>query len=256
MVFEAAVTPRVRADAIDADRVPGHGQVGDEHTLADEHAVLLHEMRNRARAVRAALGAGHWPAREIDALVDYLRYELLDQAATEERLLFPMTPGGFSDPRIHGLVQEHVQLREVADQLAGDAALDPEHADPAALAVHLDVLEEFSDRHMRREEAVLSTTTDTGVEPLRRPFRCHGWFPLTEGTLLDLDVLPQEFSHRAALERFSRLRPGEHLQVRSRARLDSLWRVLTGRLPGEFGWVYLEEGPDQWQADVTRRAPE
>ena len=103
---------------------------------------------------------------------------------------------------------------------------------------------------------VLLVISEAGVESLRKPFRCHLWFPVTEGPVLDLDALPQEFAHRAALERFSRLRPGEHLLLRSRRELDGVWTLVSSSWPGEFGWVYLEEGPARWRADVTRRAPE
>jgi uncharacterized protein (DUF2249 family)/hemerythrin-like domain-containing protein len=226
------------------------------HSLADEHAVLLHEVQLRERAVRTALGTGRWPADEIDGLVAYLRYEVLDQAANEERLLFPRTPESFTDDRVHELVEDHVHLRDVTDQLAAVGTADGKNDDPAALVELLDDLEEFLDRHMHTEQAVLATTTTDGVEQLGHPFRCHLWFPLTEGSELDLDVLPREFAHRAALERFSRLRPGEHLLVRSGCELDSLWNTLASGRPGEFGWTCLEEGPQRWCAEVTRRIPE
>jgi uncharacterized protein (DUF2249 family)/hemerythrin-like domain-containing protein len=225
------------------------------HPLADEHAVLLQEVRHRERAVRAALGAGGWPDHEIEALVGYLRYEVLDQAANEERLLFPLTSEGLSGDRIHELVDDHVQLRDLTDRLVAARTADADR-DPGALVDLLDDVEELLDRHMRAEQALLAPTTTDGVEAYRRPFRCHLWFPLTEGSELDLDVLPPEFAHRAALERFSRLRPGERLRVRSGRELQSLWDVLAWGRPGEFGWAYLQEGPDQWRVEVTRRVPE
>ena len=226
------------------------------HPLADEHAVLLQEVRHRERAVRTALGAGGWPDREIEALVAYLRYEVLDQAANEERLLFPLTSEGLAGNRMHGLVEEHVQLRDLTDHLLAAGAADEARRDPEALVDLLDDVEELLDRHTRAEQALLAPTTTDGVESYRRPFRCHLWFPLTEGSELDLDVLPPEFAHRAALERFSRLRPGERLHVRSGRELESLWNVLASGRPGEFGWAYLQEGPDQWRVEVTRRVPE
>jgi uncharacterized protein (DUF2249 family) len=224
------------------------------HPLADEHAVLLQEVRRRERAVRAALGAGGWPDREIEALVAYLRYEVLDQAANEERLLFPLTSEGIAGKGMHALVEDHVQLRDLTDGLV--AAGTAERRDPRALVGLLDDVEALLDRHMRAEQTLLSPTTTAGVESYRRPFRCHLWFPLTEGSELDLDVLPPEFAHRAALERFSRLRPGERLRVRSGRELESLWNVLACGRPGEFGWAYLQEGPDQWRVEVTRRDPD
>jgi uncharacterized protein (DUF2249 family)/hemerythrin-like domain-containing protein len=226
------------------------------HPLADEHAVLLQEVRHRERAVRVALGAGRWPDREVDALVAYLRYEVLDQAANEERLLFPLTSEGIAGKRMHALVEEHVQLRELTDGLVDAGTADAARRDPRALVDLLDDVEALLDRHMRAEQTLLSPTTTAGVESYRQPFRCHLWFPLTEGSELDLDVLPPEFAHRAALERFSRLRPGERLRVRSGRELESLWNVLACGRPGEFGWAYLQEGPDQWRVEVTRRVPE
>src|SRR4051794_24154823 len=241
--------PTSRAAAV---AVP-HGGVGERHGLADEHAVLLDEVRYRNHAVLSALGEGRWPDREVEALVDYLRYEVLDQAVTEERLLFPLTGESLADAPLHRLVSDHVRLRDLTDVLAEARHTRPE---PALLVEILDTVVAFLDRHMREEEAALASATAAGVESLRQPFRCHLWFPMTEGCVLDLDVLPHEFAHRAVVERFLRLRPGEQIVVRSRHELGGLWSALTGRLPGEIGWVYLEEGPELWQAEVTRRAPE
>lgn len=223
------------------------------HPLADEHAVLLQEVTLRERAARRALGRGRWPRREIDALVAYLRYEVLDQATAEESLLFPHAAEGSADPRVRDLVRDHVRLREVTDELARFAVSDGREL--GELVELLDVLEEFLDHHMRMEQAVLSPVTPEGTEVRRHPFRCHLWFPLTEGPDIDLDALPRAFAHRAALERFTRLRPGERVLVRSGCELESLWTALTVGHPGEFGWAYLEEGPEHWRAEVTRRPP-
>ena len=227
-----------------------------EHPLADEHAVLLHEVRTRGRTIRTALGEGRWPDHEVARLVDYLRYEVLDQAVTAERLLFPLVGKGRADSGMHQLLDDHVHLRDLADELANAAPANGVRSEARDLVQLLDALDEFLDRHMRTEESLLSGTTSAGVESLRRPFRCHLWFPLTEGPEVDLDVLPREFAHRAALERFSRLRPGEKLILRSSRELDGLWNLLSCGRPGEYGWVYLEEGPERWRAELTRRTPE
>jgi len=226
-----------------------------QHTLAEEHSVLLHEVRSRGRAIRTALRSGRSPDRDIAGLVDYLRYEVLDQAVTAERLLFPLVGEGLADGRIQALVRDHVRLRDLTDQLS-DAAATRDREDPGALVELLDSLDEFLDRHMRTEQRVLSVTTSDGVESLRQPFRCHLWFPLTEGPEVDLDVLPRAFGHRAALERFSRLRPGERLIVGSSHDLHGLWNMLARGVPSEYGWAYLDEGPERWRAEVTRRTPE
>jgi uncharacterized protein (DUF2249 family)/hemerythrin-like domain-containing protein len=240
---------------LDQHSSPDEHWVG-EHPLADEHAVLLHEVSTRGRAVRSALSEGRWPDHEVAALVDYLRYEVLDQAVTTERLLFPLVGEGLADSGIRQLVDDHVHLRDLADQLANAATANGDQAERGDLAELLGALDGFLVRHMRAEEALLSATTSAGVESLRQPFRCHLWFPLTEGPEVDLDVLPREFARRAALERFSRLRQGERLLVKSSCELDGLWNALSCGRPGDYGWAYLEEGPNRWRAEVTRRAPE
>jgi uncharacterized protein (DUF2249 family) len=240
---------------LDEHSSPNEHWVG-VHPLADEHAVLLHEVRTRGRAVRAALSEGRRPDHEVAGLVDYLRYEVLDQAVTTERLLLPLARKSLAGGDVHRLVDDHVHLRDLADQLANVATANGDDPGPGDLTELLGDLDAFLVRHMRAEEALLSPTTTAGVESLRQPFRCHLWFPLTEGPEVDLDDLPQEFARRAALERLSRLRQGERLLVKSSFELDGLWNALSSGRPGEYGWAYLEEGPERWRAEVTRRAPE
>jgi hemerythrin-like domain-containing protein/uncharacterized protein (DUF2249 family) len=238
---------------VEARRPIGHDV--DAHVLADEHAVLLQEVRLRERLVRAALGAGRWPSTEVDGLVTYLRFEVLDQAVAEERLLFSATEQGRADPRIARLVSEHVALRDLTGRLAasGDGS---ETGDLRQLVELLDDLEELLVRHMRAEEVVLSSATTDGVESRRRPFRCHTWFPVTEGPQVDLDALPRDYADGAALERFSRMRPGERLLLSAGWDLDGLAGLVARAWPREFGWACLEAGPDRWRAEVTRRVAE
>jgi uncharacterized protein (DUF2249 family) len=225
----------------------------DDHVLADEHAVLLQEVRQRERLVRGALGAGRWPAAEIDRLVSYLRFEVLDQTVEEERLLFRSTDGGLADPGISRLVAEHVALRDLTDRLAAMSGAGSDPGDLRQLVDLLDDLEELLVLHMRAEEAVLSAATTDGVESRLRPFRCHTWFPVTEGPEIDLDALPRGYADRAALERFSRMRPGEQLLLRASWDLDGLAGLVARAWPREFGWACLEAGPDRWAAEVVRR---
>jgi uncharacterized protein (DUF2249 family) len=242
------------APAQAGDRAPQRPHDGsDTRSLAEEHAILLAEVRSRHRAVLAGLAAGRWPHAELVALVTYLRYEVLDQAVTEERLLFPIARQGTTDSHVHDLTVEHLRIRDLTDRLADLAAAEEPLGEPTILVDLLDHLDEFLEAHMQEEESVLSA--GTGVESLRRPFRCHLWFPITEGPELDLDSLPRRFAPRAAMERLSRLRPGECVHVRSSEDLQSLWALLSRAQPGEFGWIYLDEGPQEWRATITRRSP-
>jgi uncharacterized protein (DUF2249 family)/hemerythrin-like domain-containing protein len=227
----------------------GRGQ----RSLVEEHAVLLDEVRRRHGAVLVALNAGRWPRAELAALVAYLRYEVLDQAATEERLLFPAARPGSTDDRVHGLAVEHGRIRDVTDRLADLAGVDDALGAREPLVDLLDGLDGLLETHMRTEQSVL--TAAPGVESLRWPFRCHLWFPITEGPEFDLDDLPRASAHSAALDRLSRLRPGESVLVCCQDDLQSLWVALSRAHPGEFGWVCLDEGPAVWRARITRRAP-
>lgn len=223
------------------------------HRLADEHAVLQQEVEKREERVLDALAAGRWPAQEVRGLLDYLRYELLDQAVNEERLLYPLAPDGFADPRIHQLVEDHVALRDLADRLATLAAAGT--GDPGQLTGTIGELKERLGRHLDNEQQVLQPVADTGVEAVRQPFRSHEWFRLTEGPVIDMDQLPRAFAHNAVLDRLARMRPGEHLEIASGQRMKTVQDLLARRgMTGGYGWVYLEEGPQRWRAEVSRRS--
>ena len=111
-------------------------------TLVDEHRVLWHEIEVRRGEVLLALGDGDWPVSQIGRLVDYLRFELLDQAVNEERLLFPLTPGKWRDPRVAQLLEDHVVLRDATNALADLATLAADARDPARVVAVLDDLHE------------------------------------------------------------------------------------------------------------------
>lgn len=227
---------------------------GSRRTLADEHADLLREVADREERVLGALAAGRWPVAELDDLVGYLRYELIDQAAQEERLLYPLTSGGLHDERVHHLVAEHIRLRDAVDVLATAVGATGQGREPAQLTATLTDLREVLDRHLRTEEDVLSATTESGIENLRRPFRSHDWFTLTEGPTIDLDALPKESAATAVIDRALRMRVGEQVDLHSLERLDPVERLMSrrGMFP-EYGWVTLEDGPRQWRATITRR---
>jgi hemerythrin HHE cation binding domain-containing protein len=223
-------------------------------TLVDEHRVLWHEIEVRRGEVLLALGDGEWPAAQLVRLVDYLRSELLDQAVNEERLLFPLTSGTQTDPGVGQLLEDHIDLRDATNALAGMATLPPDARDPAHVVSQLDDLCEVLDRHLAAEEKFLSGGSDWGVTARRRPFRPHQWYPLTEGPVVDADALPREAATDLVLERLSRLRSGEQVKIRSSARLHSLEGAFNRRgMTADYGWVVDEERPGRCRVSITRR---
>jgi uncharacterized protein (DUF2249 family) len=220
--------------------------------LSWEHAELLREVHARARGVRDALPAQQWPVA-LGRLVGYLRYEVLDQAVHEERLLYPLsTEGRRSDPRLVQLAQDHVRVRDLTDALAHRAETGDQRDIRELLAALTGTLEQ----HLADEEDVLSGTSDAGVAAMRQPVRRHEWFPLTEGPVLEMDRLPLGFAVPAVVERLARMRVAERLEIRSGRPLEPLSMALVRRgMSGDFGWSYLHEGPEVWAATITRRAP-
>lgn len=222
--------------------------------LADEHEVLLHEVGARTDRLLETLAGGEWPAQEMRALLDYLRYEVLDQATHEERLLYPLVRRGFADQRVRRLLDEHVQLRDAADALAAEATAPAGRRHPDRLASVLTDLTAALRRHLREEQEVLAAVTPAGITSLRRSPHRHEWFPMTEGALLDLDHLPADGATAAVVDRLTRLRPGEGVELRSTAPLGAVETALRRHgTTADLGWIYREEGPSQWRARIVRR---
>ena len=221
--------------------------------LANEHDRLRAEADERRRRVLDTLSAGRWPEAETRALVDFLRYEVLDQAVHEERVLFPLVPRGFDDPRIRRLVAEHVALREATDVL--DDAVRTGDRDGGRIAAALDELSGRLDHHLRGEEEVLSPVVGPGTGARRPLAGSRTMFSLTEGPTLNLALLPPDRAEDAALERLLRMRTGDRVRVRSGFALDRLWRLLRQHADGDHGWTYLQEGPLRWEAELVRRSP-
>lgn len=224
-------------------------------TLVDEHRVLWHEIEVRREEVMQALGDGDWPAAQISRLVDYLRFELLDQAVNEERLLFPLGSGRRLDPCVARLLADHVDLRDATNALAGLATLPLDARDPALVISTLDGLQEVLDRHLKAEEAALSPMGEWGISATRRPFRSHDWYRLTEGAVVDADALPREVATDLVLERLTRMRAGEQVEIRSSTRLRDLEGAFRRRgMTGEYGWAVDEERSGHCRVSITRRS--
>ncbi len=218
--------------------------------LADEHSQLLRQVAIRAEDLMAAAAGGRWPARELDALVGYLRAEILRQVTDEETLLFPAcgTPPGHDHlARDHARLQASIEVLELA---AGNG-----ERSPAMLASAVrDFLRQL-EAHLATEEALLAASGRRGGTPATTTLggRPHEWYPLTEGTVIDLDALPQDQAVAAAVQRLLRLGPGEQVELQSGSDPLLVWRRIDELAPGRCGFAYLEDGPGRWRVQVTRR---
>lgn len=222
-------------------------------TLAGEHTLLLAQVTLRARDVLTATAGGRWPRRELQALAGYLRAEVLRHAEDEECLLFPArhAPPGFAR-----LGRDHVRLRAHVEALERAADGTGTHSRAEVAALTRDLLTQF-ERHLAAEETTLAeagapdevpATTSPGTHQ-------HGWYPLTEGPVIDLDALPPDEMTDAAVDRLQRLRGGEQVEIRSCRDTAEVWRRMDQLESGGYGFDYLQDGPAEWRVQVTRRRP-
>lgn len=220
-------------------------------TLNDEHGLLLRQVAVRAEELLAVTADGGWPARELDALLTYMRVEVLRQATDEERLLFPSYALSADLDR---LGRDHTILHLMTETLAAAATDEGPHI-PADLAATTRDLLIHLERHLGSEEAVLAANGGQGDSPgttilTHRP---HAWFALCEGSVVDLDALPADQVIDAVVDRLLRLRSGERVELLSSSDPYAVWQRMDRVRPGDYGFDYLQDGPDRWRVQVTRR---
>jgi uncharacterized protein (DUF2249 family) len=110
-------------------------------------------------------------------------------------------------------------------------------------------------RHLRNEEDLLAS----GRRPQDVPGtvvlggRPHEWYPLTKGPVVDLDALPRSQTVEAAVDRMLRMRRGEQVELRSSSDLDRVWLKLSDLSPDGYQFTVLQDGPNRWRMQVTRR---
>lgn len=245
VVVEEVRSTSSRAEGTLASRAPD---------LAQEHGQLLQQVAVRGEELIGAIRAGRWPAEELDALVGYMRAEILRQAGEEELLLFPAHDEASG---LRRLARDHVRLRAGVEALELMARAGRGSAGALATTVR-DLLRQL-EAHFAVEEAVLGegpggrrgvpATTALGAHP-------HEWYPLTEGRTIDLDALPANQAAAAAAERLLRLGRGEEVELQSSLDPVEVWQRADELAPGGYGFVYLEGGPDRWRVLVARREQE
>jgi uncharacterized protein (DUF2249 family) len=222
----------------------------DPPTLAEEHVVLLGQVAVRTEELLTAVAHGRWPAAELAALAGYARAEVLRQTSDEETLLFPAAPAR----KVAGLARDHVRLRSAADLLARAAAGEQRMSREQVAIVAQDFAAQL-ELHLRAEEDLLEAGRAApgmlGTAALGG--HRHEWYALTEGPVVDLDALPQGQAVAAAVDRLLRMRRGEQVELQSGTDLSPVWQAMDQLTPGGYWFVSLQDGPDRWRMQVTRR---
>lgn len=218
-------------------------------TLAEEHVLLLWQVTARAEELVTAAADGRWPGAELAALAGYAQAEVRRQASDEEALLFPAAKA----QQATRLARDHVRLRCAAEPLARTAAREQPMSPGQIAAVARDFVT-LLERHLRAEESQLARGRAPRAVPGTQALggRPDGWYPLTEGTVVDLDALPLGQGVAAAVDRLLRLRPGEGIELQASTELDPVWREASRLSPDGYQFVSLQDGPDRWRMQVTR----
>lgn len=215
-------------------------------TLGEEHVLLLWEVMARAEEVLTTAADGRWPGAELTALAGYARAEVLRQVSDEETLLFSAAPAR----QVAGLARDHARLRSAIDVLDRAAAGEQPMSPGRVAATARDFATQLG-RHLQAEENLLASgmpTAALGGHP-------HEWYVLTEGPVVDLDVLPREEAVDAAVDRLLRMRRGERIEIRSGTDPEPVWRQVTELSPDDYRFTVLQDGPPRWRMRVIRRNP-
>ncbi len=69
---------------------------------------------------------------------------------------------------------------------------------------------------------------------------------------IDVRIIPHRERHPRIFGALGALTEGQSLQITSDHDPRPLLYQLATNFPGQFGWEYLEQGPDVWRLDISR----
>jgi uncharacterized protein (DUF2249 family) len=71
--------------------------------------------------------------------------------------------------------------------------------------------------------------------------------------VVDLDALPAGQAVAAAVDRLLRMHRGEQVELQSGTDLDPVWREVSELSHDGYRFTLLQDGPERWRMQVTRR---
>lgn len=259
--------------------------------IRNHHQQLADQLRSLTAAALAASRAGDASA-ERDALVRWYREELLPHAEAEESALY--SRGADRDTTrllVQGMLDEHVALRELIDELGrGVEPFDTATAAAAAfalfgvhlakendlllpaldaagidLAAALDGMHEILGHGHGHDEAPAAggcgcgdsheNAAPTGAVPVQLlsavPEPAPAAPPAGPGEL-DVRVLPHGQRHDIIFTKLDALAPGETLVIVNDHDPKPLRYQASALWPDKFEWTYREAGPQVWRVAITR----
>jgi uncharacterized protein (DUF2249 family) len=241
---------------MDGARGPEHLTVAEAEVDAgsswdDEDVKILWQATARADALMRDLARGRDSQPDVEALLDYLREVVLTRISDEDRHVLPVLRRARPDaPELAELQRQHLQLRSDVDDLAAGAQ---GHVAREGLAGVIRRLVDHLEIHLATEAAVLHRDQDVTAEERAWVAASH-WYPLIEGPVIEMDRLRADQAESAVLNRLTRLRPGEQVELRSGREPHAVWVRLQQRDPGAHDWQAKQDDAG-WSVTVRRRGP-
>lgn len=235
-----------------------------------------HRQLLRTLAERTAAAAGGAEA-DIDAVLEFLRGDLLPHAFGEERHLYPLVN---SLVRAHGMATATMSVdheciqsysRRIGDCVRELKACAPErrpglHRQLERLMIQLQAIVQL---HMEKEERVylpLLERYSSEQQQKRALEQMHAAYEGKNGEstqlcahrgaepVLDVRTLVPAEHHRLIFETFNALQEGEAFILVNDHDPKPLYYQFKAEREGEFIWEYLERGPQVYRVRVGRVA--
>lgn len=220
------------------------------------------ELQNRNAELRADLAAKVVLATELglsltdreraqDALVKYCSENVLRYAVATDRALYAVAAGA-AETRLL------VRALRVHHRLLADRITDLDHANSAAevaAAAHA-VGAGLSACHMIEQEVfvpVLAALPGVDLPALVDDvITLLGGGTLDSPDVLDVREIPHGRRHPRIFGTYARLAAGQSFVLVNNHDPKPLRREFEATFAGQFGWEYLEAGPDRWQVRIGR----
>jgi uncharacterized protein (DUF2249 family)/hemerythrin-like domain-containing protein len=228
-------------------------------------AFRSHHRQLREELDKLAAEVARDPQRaDLQALVRFLREELLPHARAEEQHLYPAVApllGVHGDPTAtmrldHAFLEAHVRRIEeaVADSRRGGFAW------PDQLRREVLGLAALFCAHLEKEERVYLPLVEAHLPEAQQDALLHAMHEGSEAPraasdrVLDVRRLAPPQRHPLIFQTFHALRPGEAFELVNDHDPKPLYYQFAAELAGQFTWEYVEQGPEVWRVRIGKPA--
>lgn len=243
--------------------------------IVNEHHAYVRESLPVLRAFTEKIARVHGARRpelvEIAHLFEQVATDLEEHMACEERVVFPAIKAATADDDAPGVppLQDVIVQMEHDHDAAGEAMrqireLSSDFTPPLdacntyrAAFVKLEEFEEDLHRHVHLENNVLfpralalagASSDGASVDVAEAPVPTTPDVPV-----LDVRVIPPAQKHPAIFAAFDALAPGAAFVLVNDHDPVPLRYQFEFTRAGLVGWEYLEQGPDVWRVQISRR---